>query len=49
MIRLKYTFVTTSFFKYGKKYDVLIISMTHGKAQGEDGKIHTISLSCFER
>lgn len=49
MTRLKYIFVTTSFFKYGKIYDVLAISTTHGKAQGEDGKIHIISLNCFDK
>lgn len=49
MIRLKYTFVTTSYFKYGKIYEVLTISTTHGKARGEDGKIHIISLNCFQK
>lgn len=49
MTRLKYKFATTSFFKYGKYYDVLPISTTLGKAKGEDGKIHIISLNCFEK
>lgn len=49
MVRMRYIFASTPFFKYGKYYDVIEYTNTLAKAKGNDGNIHIISLSCFER